>query len=109
MATERIKIAELLLDLECLMRQRGFWSHSPPPSSGYLSQVPFAADCWRLEQWLQFTFIPKIRAILEGSEPLPERCSVAPMVMSQGCGVGIDLTCLEPLLKALDEAISQAP
>jgi uncharacterized protein YqcC (DUF446 family) len=106
---ERAKIAELLLDLECVMRQRNFWSHTPPPVEGYQSQVPFAADYWSLEQWLQFVFIPKIKDLLDGDEPLPERCSIAPMVMSQGCGAGADLMCLEPLLKALDEAISQAP
>lgn len=109
MQAERIKIAELLLDLECLMRQRDVWSHTPPSDVGYQSQVPFAADCWSLEQWLQFIFMPKIKALLDGDEPLPERCSIAPMVMHQGCGAGSDLTCLEPLLKALDEAISQAP
>lgn len=109
MCEERIKIAELLLDLECLMRQRGLWSNTPPASSGYRSQVPFAADCWGLDQWLQFIFLPKIRATLDRGEPLPERCSIAPMAMSQGCGVGVDLTCLEPLLKVLDEVISQAP
>ncbi|MDG0980101.1 MAG: YqcC family protein [Halieaceae bacterium] len=109
MRPQRIKIAELLLDLECLMRQRTLWSHDPPSSAGYRSQVPFSADCWSLEQWLQFIFIPKMKAILDGDEPLPERCSIAPMVISQGCGVGGDLTCLEPLLKVLDEVISQAP
>jgi uncharacterized protein YqcC (DUF446 family) len=90
------------------MRQHRLWSDQSPSLEGYSSLVPFAADYWRLEQWLQFVFIPKIRRILERDQVLPERCAVGPMVASPGCG-GADLTCLEAILKTLDEAIEQAP
>lgn len=109
MLSDRVKIAELLLDLECVMRQRNLWASVPPPAQGYTSQVPFAADCWSLAQWLQFLFIPKIRTILAQNQALPEKCSIAPMVMTPGCGLGEEMACLSPILKALDEAIEQAP
>jgi uncharacterized protein YqcC (DUF446 family) len=70
--------------------------------------VPFAADCLTLSEWLQFVFLPKMHDILDSGTRLPDRCAIAPMLYTEGCGERGELRGLQPILEALDEVITQA-
>lgn len=105
---DRIKVAELLIDLECAMRQSQLWQKSAPAIEYQASTVPFAADCLAFTEWLQFVFLPKMHDILDSGSSLPERCAIAPMLFTEGCGKEGELRGLQPILEALDDAITQA-
>ena len=90
------------------MRQSQLWRESAPSVSYQTSTVPFAADCLALSEWLQFVFLPKMHDILESGASLPDRCAIAPMLFTEGCGEGRCLRGLQPIVEALDDAITQA-
>jgi uncharacterized protein YqcC (DUF446 family) len=46
--------------------------------------------------------------ILDSGTRLPDRCAIAPMLHTEGCGEKGELRGLQPILEALDEAITQA-
>jgi uncharacterized protein YqcC (DUF446 family) len=90
------------------MRQGQLWRKSAPSVNYQASTVPFAADCLALSEWLQFVFLPKMHDILDSGTSLPDRCAIAPMLLTEGCGEKSELRGLQPILEALDEAITQA-
>jgi uncharacterized protein YqcC (DUF446 family) len=56
---------ELLEELECQLKATGLWSQQTPPSEALMSSAPFCIDTLRLEQWLQFVFLPRMRQLME--------------------------------------------
>lgn len=72
-------LAEQLLLIEGELRQLGWWTATPPSAQALASQQPFAVDSMAFELWLQWLFLPRMRQILAGGEPLPSTCGIAPM------------------------------
>jgi uncharacterized protein YqcC (DUF446 family) len=70
---------DLLLDIELQLRTLALWSHTPPPATAFASQAPFCCDSMPFAQWLQFVFLPRMRALIDGGLPLPTQISVCPM------------------------------
>ena len=71
-------LLEGLLDgLELELQARSLWSHLRPSPEALQSELPFAVDVLALEEWLQFIFLPTLRAQLEAGEPLPNRSGVS--------------------------------
>ena len=65
--------------MEDEMRQLGWWSEQPPAAQAFESEAPFCHDSMTLEQWLQWVFIPKMRALIDAKKSLPEKCAIAPI------------------------------
>lgn len=76
---DRELLSSLLHNLETEMRAVDLWEAQSPPISAFESQLPFFYDTMNFSQWLQWVFIARFRAILDGGHLLPGACDVAPM------------------------------
>lgn len=65
--------------LETEMRAIRLWSAQPPSAEAMASTMPFMYDTLRVEQWLQWVFVPRLHALLDAGQPLPGNCHVQPL------------------------------
>lgn len=72
--------------IEAEMRRLELWNEVPPEAAAFDSEVPFFLDTMALHEWMQWVFVARFRALLEGGFPLPDRCSVSP-VLEEYCRV----------------------
>lgn len=73
------ELADQLLLIEREMRVRSLWASSPPDARALASQEPFCVDTLSFEQWLQWIFLPRMKAILERGEALPSVSGILAM------------------------------
>jgi len=66
------KIEQHLMELE-------LWSKEHPAPEDLQSSMPFCVDTLRLEQWLQFVFLPRMRRIIEREELPPGPAQITPI------------------------------
>jgi uncharacterized protein YqcC (DUF446 family) len=64
-------VAQQLLLIERELRVLDLWSVEPPAAEALNSCEPFCVDTLRFEQWLQWIFLPRMKAIVESDLPLP--------------------------------------
>jgi uncharacterized protein YqcC (DUF446 family) len=96
----------LLSDLEAALRAAGLWEAVLPDHAALESAQPFCVDTLRLPQWLQWVFLPRMRALLDARAPLPAKCGVAAMAEMYFLGQeGAPLERLIALLGEIDRAI----
>jgi len=69
-------VSEKLAAIEAEMRRIGMWRAEPLPEAAYAFQEAFAMDTMAFTQWLQFIFIPRVKAILETQGEFPSGSSV---------------------------------
>lgn len=70
----------LALDaLEREMQLLDLWAATAPTRQQLASAQPFCVDTMAFEQWLQWVFIPRLRALLEQDLSLPGSCHIKPM------------------------------
>lgn len=72
------QLATLLNELESELRRQNLWSDVPPSPEALASTQPFSVDTLTLPQWLQWIYIQRLRALLEGGQPLPSGAQVKP-------------------------------
>ena len=99
----------LLQALEAAMRAADLWQPQPPTAEALASPLPFMVDTLRIEQWLQWVFLPRLHALLDAQAPLPGACSVHPLAeheWSQRCPGAASQAVLTALL-AIDAHLSQ--
>lgn len=77
--TRHQQIAELLLDLEAVMRNLGLWSQSRPELRALASREPFCVDTLSFDEWLQFVFIERMQVMVEEEQALPCKSEIVPM------------------------------
>jgi uncharacterized protein YqcC (DUF446 family) len=70
------RIADVLLEVEATLRTSGKWDAYRPPQEALVSSQPFCFDTLRFEQWLQWIFLPRMKQILEHSQPLPRKSGI---------------------------------
>jgi len=76
-------VAQQLLLIERELRVLGLWRVEPPTAEALASVEPFCVDTLRFEEWLQWIFLPRMKAIVEADHPLPVVsgiCAMAEMV-----------------------------
>ncbi|RLT88686.1 MULTISPECIES: YqcC family protein [unclassified Ketobacter] len=100
---DRTLLLALLINLETEMREMGLWEPQSPPASAFDSQVPFCYDTMNFAQWLQWVFIARFRAILEGGHPLPQNCDVAPMAEECFSKMELNSDAIVSLLRQFDQ------
>ncbi len=71
-------VTGLLVQLEAELKQQQLWSSAAPDSKALASKMPFCCDTLPLQHWLQFIFIPRLRALLAAEQRLPAKVSVLP-------------------------------
>ena len=72
-------LADLLLAIEQAMREADFWHAQVPSPAAMASRTPFCADTLAFSEWLQFVFIPRMRALIEDNATLPGASAIAPL------------------------------
>ena len=102
----RTEVAALLIDIEAQLRQLGLWDALPPSPQALASEQPFCIDTLTLPQWLQFIFMPTLYRMLEEGQPLPGRCSIAPMAEEYFRGTALASADLVEALLRVDELLS---
>jgi uncharacterized protein YqcC (DUF446 family) len=70
------RIADVLLEVEAALRTGGKWEAVAPSREALSSTTPFCVDTLSFEQWLQWVFLPRMKHILEQSQPLPRRSGI---------------------------------
>ncbi len=73
------ELAEQLLLIERELRMLGTWETLPPDPQVLASREPFCVDTLTFEQWLQWIFLPRMKAILEAGAALPAASGILAM------------------------------
>ncbi|MES1926396.1 YqcC family protein [Salinisphaera sp. T31B1] len=73
------RIADSVLAIEQAMREAGYWHDEVPAPAAMASRTPFCADTLSFTQWLQFVFLPRMRALIEADARLPAASAIAPL------------------------------
>ncbi|MCB1863875.1 MAG: YqcC family protein [Chromatiales bacterium] len=98
---------QLLDDIERELQRLSLWDDEPPPVRALQSATPFCYDTLRLEQWLQWIFIPRARVLLAQGTALPGRCEIRPVAELRFAEVAADTGALERHIGALDEVLNR--
>ena len=72
------RLADILLEVEAILRCSGKWDKKQPPMAALGSAEPFCLDTLDFEQWLQWILLPRMKNILEHRKPLPLRSGISP-------------------------------
>lgn len=101
------QIWQLLTDIEQLMRSQGLWGATAPELSAFDSREPFSIDTMSPEEWLQWIFIPRMRALVETHQPLPMRIAIAPYFEEAFNARSEDHQTLIDVLKNIDRLLNK--
>ena len=106
---ERYDRINVMLDtLEAELRSAYLWNAEKPSEEDLSSIEPFAVDKLSFNQWLQFIFIQRVRAICDQKGSLPEVCSISPMAEEFYQAKEVDASKIIKLLASIDELITNA-
>lgn len=100
------QVALLLKHIETELKILNLWSVQPPAATAFESSAPFCCDLMPLQQWLQFVFIPRMMALVEGGLPLPAAIAVCPMAEEAFAPITTDKLALINRIADLDELLS---
>ena len=98
--------ALLLQRIEAELKALQWWSQQVPSAAAMASTAPFACDLMTLTQWLQFIFLPRMQALIEGRLPLPGNCGIYPMAELAWAPLTTEQQPLLDTIKALDAFLS---
>ncbi|EAQ64721.1 hypothetical protein MED121_23269 [Marinomonas sp. MED121] len=73
------KLADLLLNLEKVMRQVNVWDMPIPSEEALTSKEPFCIDTMNFDQWLRYVMLEKFKPMLASGQSLPSSSCIAPM------------------------------
>ncbi|MGY0614093.1 YqcC family protein [Vibrio sp. FJH11] len=76
--TKSTKLVELLHQLEAQLKRHELWQQTMPSTTALQSVEPFAIDTLDPNEWLQWIFIARMRALVESNQPLPSGFSIEP-------------------------------
>jgi uncharacterized protein YqcC (DUF446 family) len=93
-------LAQDLKDLE-------LWQEQAPPPEHLASQQPFCIDTLTFSQWLQFVFLNRMQALVDGQLPLPAQCGIAPMAEEYFKPMALDASVLIQRLETIDRILSR--
>lgn len=74
-----VQVTDLLNQIESELKAAELWTFVAPDAQAMQSTAPFFCDTMPLENWLQFVFLPRMRALVEERLPLPQQIAVCPM------------------------------
>lgn len=101
------QLADIILELEAVLREYALWEALSPPSEALSSQQPFCFDTLRFTQWLQFIFVERLKHIIEGSGELPARSGIVIIAEENFKGVSYDAQRIIRVLAKFDSLIEQ--
>ncbi len=74
--SEAVRI--LLAELEAELKRQALWEAMPPSPDALNSPNPFCVDTLQYSQWLQWIYIPRLRAIMDHGAALPTGSDIRP-------------------------------
>ncbi len=98
-------IVILLQQIEAELRQLQLWSSVAPDSAALASTLPFCYDTLSFAQWLQFVFLPKMRALVAARGPLPTKSAIHAMAEEALAPITADKVLLIQLIAELDRQL----
>ncbi|MES1939478.1 protein YqcC [Salinisphaera sp. T5B8] len=101
------ELADLVLAIEQAMRGADYWHDDVPSPAAMASRTPFCADTLAFSEWLQFIFIPRMRALIEDNAPMPQASAIAPLA-EEALAEQPGKQAVVDRLRAFDQAISGA-
>ncbi len=101
------QLADLLLEIEAEMRRLNLWEATPPPDAALQSLMPFCHDTLRLEQWLQWVFLPKMKQVVESEEECPSSSEIAPLAEYRFAQLARPTATLLALIERFDNHINR--
>ncbi|WP_280187613.1 YqcC family protein [Delftia sp. PS-11] len=96
-----------LQQLEDEMRRQNLWSPTAPSAQAMASTMPFMYDTLKLHEWLQWVFLPRLRAVVDAGGQLPCQSHVHPLAEHEWSQpVEFDKRHLLALLLRIDETLN---
>lgn len=100
------KTADVLLAIEAEMRRQGLWAANPPSAKALSSVMPFMYDTLQLQEWLQFVFLPRTRAVIESGGALPSNCHIHPLAEHEFGKLQMEHASLLELIRQMDNVLN---
>lgn len=97
---------QLLAAIEAEMRTQGLWAADLPSAQALQSVMPFMYDTLKLQEWLQFIFLPRTRALIEQGQGLPANCHIHPLAEHEFTRVEADTCRLLDLIRQMDNLLN---
>ena len=102
-----VQLQELLAQLEVELRAQQLWSAVAPSNEALSSVMPFMYDTLKLPEWLQWVFVPRLRALLDANGQLPFQSNIHPLAEHEWAkGVEFETRELLLLLASIDRALN---
>lgn len=101
------EIAALLDALEIALRESGWWDRDAPDAARLASSLPFCVDTLSITEWLQWIFLPRMRALLRARKTLPLGCAIRPIAVEHLSCEGEDAVLVLSLLARIDICLSK--
>ncbi|OCG03084.1 hypothetical protein A9G12_09220 [Gilliamella sp. wkB112] len=92
-----------LKQIEDEMQRIKLWQMTPPHADAFLSKEPFAIDTMEANEWLQWIFIPRMRALIDASANLPQGFALHPYFEEAFKEQHYEIDRLLQLIKQLDD------
>ncbi|KIS42649.1 YqcC family protein [Kosakonia radicincitans] len=72
------RVREQLHQLEAQLRKQNLWQSVVSAPDAFASTQPFCMDTLEPFEWLQWVLIPRMHALLDSQQPLPQAFAIAP-------------------------------
>lgn len=102
------ELADLLLAIEAEMRRIALWESQAPDEQAMASLMPFCHDTMGFSQWLQWVFLPRMKAVLESQQDYPASSDIHPLAEYSLAEHGEKIHQLLALIARFDAFINQA-
>ena len=102
----RAEITVALVAIERELRRLDAWESAMPSPERLASEVPFAHDTLEFTQWVQWIFLPRFRAVLEGGHPLPTSCAITPVAEDAMEKIAGDTEALLDAIREIDRLVT---
>lgn len=99
-------VADQLLLIERELRKLDRWAAEPPAAEALASVEPFCVDTLALEEWLQWIFLPRMKALIEAGAGLPGASGIRAMAEEAFAGEGAKALGLLQALGEFDRLIA---
>ena len=101
-----VEIESLLIDIEAELRRLRQWQAEPLAPEALASTEPFCIDTMTFVQWLQFVFVPRMRALAAARQPLPGRSEIRPLAEEYFKSSQLDVAELVRAIDRLDRLVN---
>ena len=105
---QRQRAADIVIGIEAEMRRLRMWKDTAPSPRAMRSVEPFCYDTMSFDEWLQWVFLPRMKAILENGA-LPDESNIWPLADEFCRSHGGDTAVLLDLIQQFDDMIEAEP